>query len=500
MVRKKLIKTIHLPLWLLILLILVFILRIPSFFEPFSYGDEMIYLTLGQAIRRGLVLYKDIHDNKPPLLYFLAAIAGNVFWFRAILAGWMTITTIIFWHLTQKIFPKEKAIQTISTIAFAILTTIPLLEGQIANAELFMVGLTVTAFLLLYNQPLSIKKSFSAGLLFSFATLFKVPAAFDIGTIIFFWLIFLKLKPKPIRKFIINSLSLTLGLLIPVTITLIWYYFRGAFNEYLVAAFLQNVGYLSSWRPEDIQQSFLAKNAPLLARGVLILSGSALLYFFRKKLSPPFIFSSLWLLFALFAVTLSERPYPHYLLQAVPPISLLIGILFARKSLEQSLAIIPLLLATFTPVYFNFWYYPSLPYYQRFFKLATNKISKEEYFNQFNKNTTSNYQLAEFITSSSRPEDKIFVWGPDSSTIYALTRHLPPIKYVATYHINDFSSPEEVITQLEKNKPTFIIILPGNQALPGLLPFLYTHYLEVDSIDNIQIWKLANPVVMKLIR
>src|SRR3989344_3742093 len=53
------------------------VLRITSWFEPYWYGDEGIYLVLGQALRRGLVFYRDIHDNKPPLLYLLAAVAGG---------------------------------------------------------------------------------------------------------------------------------------------------------------------------------------------------------------------------------------------------------------------------------------------------------------------------------------------------------------------------------------------------------------------------------------
>ena len=61
--------------WLGILLFITLILRIPSFFEPYFYGDEMIYLSIGQGIRKGLDLYTQIFDNKPPLIYLTAAIA-----------------------------------------------------------------------------------------------------------------------------------------------------------------------------------------------------------------------------------------------------------------------------------------------------------------------------------------------------------------------------------------------------------------------------------------
>src|SRR6185369_12395776 len=139
-------KLFQIPKWLFIVLIAIIILRIPTFFEPYSYGDETIYLTLGEGMRHGLTLYKDIHDNKPPLLYATAALAGSLFWFKAILCFWMIGTTVLFWKLTEHLFPKKKNLQCIATIVFAILTTLPLLEGRTANAELFMLGPTIGAF------------------------------------------------------------------------------------------------------------------------------------------------------------------------------------------------------------------------------------------------------------------------------------------------------------------------------------------------------------------
>src|SRR3989338_9802284 len=70
---------------LIVLFLFIFVLRLPSLMEPHRYADEEIYLTLGQGFRKGLVFYRDIHDNKPPLLYVIAALAGNLFWFRFLL-------------------------------------------------------------------------------------------------------------------------------------------------------------------------------------------------------------------------------------------------------------------------------------------------------------------------------------------------------------------------------------------------------------------------------
>jgi hypothetical protein len=495
---KGLLSKIHLPNWLTILLIIVLILRIPSFFEPYSYGDEMIYLSLGNAIRKGVPLYKAIHDNKPPLLYITAAIAGNLFWFKVILAFWSLATITFFHKLARTLFPKKNRLQKFSTIIFALLTTLPLLEGNIVNAELFMLGPIIAAFFILLTKRLDFRNTFFAGLLFSIATLFKVPAAFDVLTIVFIWLVVSGIKVKKLKKVAINTGYLALGFLTPIALTLAWYFLRGALKEYVVAAFLQNLGYLSTWRPADVQRPFLIRNAPLLIRAGLVGLGLTTLYWRRKKLSKQFIFLTAWLLFSLFAVTLSERPYPHYLIQAVPAVSFLLAMLVTQRTIEQSLVIIPLTLAFFVPVYFKFWYYPTTSYYIRFVKLATRQMTRDEYFSTFDGNVVRNYKIADYIVRSCEDGNSLFVWG-DTSVIYALTRRLPPLKYVADYHIRDFSTKEATLLALRTNKPEFIVIQPGGPEFNELSFLLNESYVPVTTIDGAEIWKLISPTALGVI-
>jgi len=491
---QNLFNRFHLPSWILVVLLASFILRIPSFFEPFSYGDEMIYLTMGEGVRRNLTLYKDLHDNKPPLLYFTAAIAGNVFWFKVILAAWSMITVVVFWRLTQKLFPQSHGKPKIATIFFALLTTLPLFEGQIANAENFLILPTILGFLLAISIKDNLKNIFLIGVVFSIATLFKVPAVFDMLALLAFWFITTKREKGWLKRFFVKSSVLVTGFIAPISLTFIWYFAKGALNEYLVAAFAQNVGYLSSWRPQDAAKPFIVRNFPLIVRGLIVLGGSGALFFFRKKLSASFVMATVWALFALFAATLSERPYPHYLLQVVPSIAILFAIFSDARLKEQVYALIPILLFTFVPVYFKYYEYSSISYYKRFLDFVSGTITKDEYFRRFDGNIKRNYEIATFIKSSTTANEKIFVWG-DSPPIYAMSRRLPPLKYVAEYHINDFSSQEETIGALEKNKPSFIVVLPGAPAFPKLTEFLTKNYLEVQTIDKAKIWRIMKPEI-----
>ncbi|HEX6976914.1 MAG TPA: hypothetical protein VF185_00960 [Patescibacteria group bacterium] len=487
---KELDRKLGIPNWLCCLLGLTLILRIPSFFEPYSYGDEMIYLTLGEGIRHGLTLYKNIHDNKPPLIYLLAAIGGNLFWFKVILAFWMLVTVVVFWKLTTILFENNTKLQKIATVIFALLSTLPLLEGNIVNSELFLIGPIMLAFLILLTKP-NYKKIFFAGLLFSLAALFKIPASFDVPAVVLFWIVVSKINKENVISIIKKTFVLALGFILPILATFIWYWTKGAFNEYLVAAFLQNVGYLSSWRGGENQTPFLVKNGPLLLRSSVILIGLVILKIKNKKLSTPFIFATIWLLTSLFAATLSERPYPHYLIQSIAPISILTAILLASTRIEQALAVIPLFLALLVPVYYKFYYYSTFTYYSRFIRFATHQISKEEYFDEFDSHVNRNYKIAKYLSISSNYNDPVFVWG-DSPPIYALSKRLPPFKYVANYHISDFSSKEDVIKALQSNPPKFIVTLEEGGSFPALGSFLALNYVPVETSSNYEIWIKIN--------
>lgn len=495
---KKITDRLHTPTWLFVLLIVVLILRIPSLFEPYSYGDEMIYLALGEAIRQRIPLYSGIHDNKPPLLYITAAVAGSLFWFRAILTVWHLATVFIFWKLTEALFPKKQKTQIVATIVFALFTTLPRFEGNIANAELFMIGPIMLAFYTLLTKKHSLKNLLISGFLFSIATMFKVPAVFDMFSIIFLWLLTNKLNIKNIKKIVINTFYLSIGLLLPIAATLIYYYLRGAFGEYLIAAYLQNVGYLSSFRPGDVEKSFITRNAPLLQRTGILVTGMTLLYWFRSKLSKQFVFVVSWLLLTLFAVTLSERPYPHYFIQSAGPISILTAIFFTQKTIEQFLVIIPLFITYFVTVHFNFWYYPTTSYYVRFAKLATGSMSQKDYLAAFDEKVPRNYEIANYIAGETKRTDKVFVWG-NNSTIYALSRRLPPGKYVADYHINDFSTPAETIETLTNNPPKIIVVLKEAPSFSNLELFIQHNYGLAKTVEGSKIWRLLSPGVRSLI-
>jgi len=472
--------------WLVFIFVLIFFLRLPSLFTPYSYGDEGIYLTLGEAARRGLVFYRDIYDNKPPLLYLLAAVSGSLFWFRFLLLGWNLATIYLFFKLAQLLFLRKENLIKIATLIFAVLSSIPLFEGNIANAEIFMIlPITLGIFLFFKEKTKKPINYFFIGVLFSLATLFKVPAVFDFLAILVFFVFFLT-RAKVNWKLEIGNLSfLLLGFSLPIIFTFIYWGLMGGLKQYFTAAFMQNLPYLSSWQSGKSSFGF---NFSVINRGILLLFVTAILWFFRKKWEEVNSFLIIWFLFALFGATLSGRPYPHYLIQILAPASLLFIAVFTANNYLKIiiLGFLSLILASW--FYFHFWYYSTLPYYQNFLSFTLKQKTHEEYFRAFGDRTLQTYKLAEFLQVHTQKEEKVFIWG-EGSVVYALSRRLPPGRYAASYHIIDFGGYEETMKALVNQPTRFIIDLNDeNRPFPEFAAFIAQNYHLFSNIDKAEIF------------
>jgi len=472
---------------ILLFLILTFniILRIPSLFDPVSYGDECIYLTLGQAFNKGLVFYRDIHDNKPPFLYLIAALAqGNLPYFRLITILWNTINVLIIYKIARHLLNKRVGI--LASFLFSIFSLLP--EGRIANGEIFMImpaSLGVLIALIAKKQ----KKSFLlflSGLTFSFAFLFKIPIAFDFLGFLVAIFIFSKKRFKDFFKIIKdkNVYLAIIGFLLPILLSIIYYAQKGAFTPYVRSALLQNIGYLSSWKSPGCQKSGLVPHA-------LILAGlTSFLYVLRKKLTFSFYFPALMASFGLYGVFLSQRPYPHYLIEITPWLSLFLAVLFISKKKSQLVSSIIIIALIITGVFkFKYWWYPHLPYYKNFLLFSLKKINKKDYFNFFGEETVNNYQIAYYLQQNSQPKDRIFIWG-DGACIYSLSQRLPVGRYTINYHIFDFNGFKETVKAIQKQQPKFIIKLKTeSRKFPELDKILKQKYLKINSIGNGIIFK-----------
>lgn len=453
---------------LLLAVFLFILLRIPSLFEPAWYGDEGINQVLGMGIQQGRLLYKEVWDNKPPLLYlFYALFNGDLYSVKlfSLLFGALSIVPLFL--LSKKLFKKKQAVY-LTVYSYSLLLGIPLLEGNIANAENFMLAPVILSALLLWKKDM--KYYVLAGLLLSFAFLIKIVAVFDF-TAFLLYLLILKSNTlsrshfniRAIAKYITkrkfsgtfkNEAILILSFLIPIILTYIFFFFRGAFSDYFRATLSANVGYVG------YGNFFIFPMGKLFLKTLILSVFIFGLYYFRKKIGTNSLFIYIWLGFSIFNALFSDRPYTHYLLVMLPSLCLMLGLCLEKpKPLFLNSALLLLVLYVFTSGFFVHKRISkhTVMYYQNFIDFISNAKSIKSYYRFFDKNTPRDYAIAEFIRVNTDEKETVFLWS-DSAQIYALSNKLPPGKYAVSYHVTFYKNGiQETMQAIDNVKPKYII-------------------------------------------
>lgn len=437
--------------WFLLGICFLFVLlRIPSLIEPHWYGDEGIYQVIGRSLLSGKVLYRDVWDNKPPLLYIIYALVnGNLYFVKLLSLFAGLFSTVVFFLLSKKVFRKSYS-SYISTTVFAILFGLPILEGNIANAENFMLLPILTASYLIFSYSEKKNKSYIiyAGLLLSIALITKIVAIFDFSAFLLFLLFSerLLISKKNIRM-IINFSIPFVSLL---AVCFLYFILIGIPKDFISAVFLQNVSYVGD------QNRFILPMGVLIIKTILLLIVVALIWLNRRRLSKPTLFVYLWIVFGLYNAFFSERPYIHYSLVMLPAFALVVGHLIenAKFRIIDLAAIV--IISYFA--YFHFQIYlRSVSYYNNYLRFITSKENIVEYEGFFDRNTPRDYDIANFIGMNVRGNESVFLWS-DSAQIYALSNKLPIGKYLVAYHITFYKNADvNTKQQIEKVQPKYII-------------------------------------------
>lgn len=478
--------------WIAITILLTFfILRLPSLFEPYWYGDEGIYETIGLALTNGRTLYTQIWDNKPPLLYLTYALVhGSQFLVRflSLFAGLVTIP--IFYLLAKKLFTNKLA-ASMATLIFAILFGLPTFEGNIANAENFMLLPIVLAGLLVYSSCKKIltrelrdlRPIILAGFILGIAVLYKVVAIFDFSAFFLFLLIATYEKGLTLTN-IVNYIKRTQSIFVvliisfvtPFIISIIYFVFVGGLSEYFQAVFGSTVGYVGYKNTFIIPQGLLIGKILCLSIFLLIL------FIKRRNLSLTNLFICSWLGFSLFNSFFSQRPYTHYLLMLIPVFSLLVGQLVNQKNKKVFIYLSAVLIISFTMMKaFNHWsIIRTVKYYNNFTQFIAGTKSTDDYNSFFDKKTVRDNRIAAYINSHKSTPSSLFIWG-NTAQLYPLTNTLPPGRFTVAYHISGIPSYEkETRDALLKNPPQFIVIMDDVPRYPYLM-YNYTQSIQIQN-------------------
>jgi hypothetical protein len=325
---------------------------------------------------------------------------------------------------------------------------------------------------------------------FGLAILTKVPAGVDFLVILIYLSLFnfVNHGSQQLKKNLTIGLVLLLGCITPIGLSLIYFFLKGTGSEYLQYGLLYNLWYISAWG-----SPFSHPAAIFLAsiKGRLILLVGYILgcWIGRKKLTKGLIFSLLWFGLALFGALLSLRPYPHYLLQLMPPTALLLGYMIQSKNKQKILIGLVLALALGVIQALNFYPYPTGAYYKLFVDYMSGKITDDQYKGAFDSNVPGSYEIAQYIRERTDPGERIFIWG-DEPVVYALAQRSPVTKFTSAFHVESVNGFEETLAQISKIKPRYIFdSYKKYESFPELYQLLEMDYIRLKPVNRMEVYR-----------
>lgn len=134
------------------MLLLGFVLRLPTFGRPFLSSDEAVYAVTADVMNRGGVLYRDIVDHKPPAIYDVYLISFKVLGpYNTQLAHLLVVLAVLLTGLAlaraatrMTSDPRAGWIAALMWVIFS--TTLPDFDALAANGELFLLAPQAVTF------------------------------------------------------------------------------------------------------------------------------------------------------------------------------------------------------------------------------------------------------------------------------------------------------------------------------------------------------------------
>jgi hypothetical protein len=448
--------------------------------DPPWVNDEGTYFAVAQAMNHGYALYRDIWENKPPVLYLGYAevyhwLGPSLLAVRVAAAVAVVVTVALVASLAHRYVPHRWAV---TALLAGLLLGVPFLEGTTANAEVFLVVWTSLGVLLALRGALP-----WAGLCMAIAVGIKAVAAFDAVALGLYLVFQRRAVTDSIRIVAPYVLFLAAGLgSIAVLCSL-----AGILRPMLADAVLYDLGYVGRANGGGIP--WLA----LLKAGVLLLLTVPLV---RR----PFPF--LWLLWAAAGALVSGRFFGHYALQAVPPLCLVAGMALDRRpfksvpsrTLQWALPACFVLMAglaalagwSMSAAGDNSILARRLQWYPNFIRYTLGTESYATYRGQVDDHVNRNIRVAAAVRSL--PPGKLLVWG-NTPWIYVLSGRLPATPYTSAERDPEVPGETARLARAVRGRHARVVVVI-NPPLPPIPAAVLTPaaWREVRRIDDAAVY------------
>ncbi len=429
------------------IVILYVTLRLPGIGVPLD-RDEGAFGYIGQTINRSGLPYRDALDHKPPVAFYINAVAlhvvpateTGVHWFLLI----YNFATLISLFYAAKIYFKSLAAGMWTAFAFAVFSASPAIQGFTASTEMWSL-LPIALSLVL--AVLAIERGKDGLMLLSgaagAAACWTKQTAFS--SVLFILIYILAIACRQ-RKFLapVAWLGGAMGF---SGVVALYFYAHGIFREFLYWCFEFGATYAS-------QASFGDAMHEMRVRAVEIMSGDGIMIAVAIGVAVWCVRRRQWflagfLLFS-FAGTIPGNAYRHYFAQLAPAIALAAGYgLWEISNRKQIAAWVAAVAMIALPLFANAKY---------FFESDPNIISGIYFgLNPF----PESKGLADYIAEHTAPSDKILVVGSEPQILFYAQRPSAS-RFVMLYplmtdHARYREFQETLWGEAQQTKPKYVV-------------------------------------------
>lgn len=489
---------------LLAVLVLAVVIRIPSLWEPIG-SDRAIGAVVGEALRRGWVLYRDIWDQHTPLAYYIHA-AGQMLFGRSTRTVdlldllWTLANALALYGLGRRWQGRRVALlaagfyvlfsdSTAFNYATAGTWTLKVKPEGLMLLPL-AVGLHATLRAVAPAERRSSLWWGVAGLALGFAAALKPVAVLFLVVV---WPVLLVAAGKAPGRKLSSATRHTLwlggGSLLAQLVYLIPTAAQGTLRDFWQAVVLYNLGPYSKIglsRTRFLEVSVLIGKETF---GLWLLAAAGVLWILRRERRLGNWLIVGWGLLSGAILVLQNKFFSYQYLPLLPPLCLLAacgvvqlwrwagrwrggGVAWAWRAL-----LVLLLLANVAQ-----FARTNGPYYSRFLQFASGRVDADTFYAAFHTyprhySYPADKAVADWVRERTRPDEPLGTLGGYGATPIWLAERPPAARYVFTYpffHPQVADDPlirrmrAELLADLQASRPPYIVLF---QPLEEFQPF-----------------------------
>ena len=468
--------------------------------NPFE-RDEGVYATIAQGLLRDNVPYRDLFDNKPPLVFGWYALSFLLFGEtvaapRIIAAVMLSLTSVAVYAQTRLLLARGAAL--LAAVFFGLATGLPFVALH-ANTEAYML-LPLVGSLFAITMGMRGRRQWwfmLAGVCAGMAVLTKQVAVWNLlalSVVAVFW----RWPADRSWRAIVPAAYVLGGATLAVSLVAIPFALNGALGDFIYASVVYNYRYLSVLA--SFQRVFIMTRSLLFALFFLALAGplvvgaiAGLVTLLRaRRVSLWYAFAA-WVVACGLGVATGGRFYPHYFLQLIPAMAILTAVFVHdrfrnRRSfpVHRWTLLATGVLVIVSAVASGLLYVVPERTEQTFSESAYEQREWEE----------SSRELAAYVAARTEPNDRIFNYGRESQ-LYFYADRLPATRYFYDWAYGyDKGTALTTVNDLRRDPPEYIIdsvqppLFQPNDRDPEFDRLLAERYESVGHFEYADVYRL----------